>query len=453
MIFNRFAWVVALTSILVVSNAPSVGIRSSILMATGPSTFTVTNVSGSDTVSGSLPWAIKQANNNHNGLDNVVFNIPGPGVHRINIELTQFLNEPINIDGTTQPGYAGSPLVYVQGWTTSVLSSLFLSATPGNTIKGLGMIWYLNNAITFLSGSDNNIVADNWIGFTNEGAVLFKNSDYFALTAGIGIQSNANLFLRNTISGVYNGVVIGEAVEGSWSGRFYDNNVWQYNRVGTNAAGTAIIGNQSDGIFFGAGARNSTVGPWNVFGGNESTGVELLHSSNTNIVTEYNFIGVDPSGTISLPNNDLGVQIDRGAQYNLVFGNQISGNLKGGVSVGGGSVGNYVMNNNIGLNYAQNAALGTQNVGVSVNSGATSTVIQGNVIGGHTEHGIIIGDASGNGVFYNWIGMGGSGVPVTNGAYGIMFLNTSYDWVTGNAMGANAFGPYGFYQTYQIMIY
>jgi hypothetical protein len=46
-------------------------------------------------------------------------------------------------------------------------------------------------------------------------------------------------------------------------------------------------------------------------------------------------------------------------------------------------------------------------------------------------------------VFYNWIGMGGGGVPVQNGAFGIMFLNTSYNWVTGNAMGANAFGPIG----------
>jgi hypothetical protein len=438
MISSRFARAAALTSILVVSNAPTAGIHSSIVMAA--STYTVTNTSGSDSVSGSLPWAIKQANNG-NGLDNVVFNIPGGGVHRIVIELTQFLNEPINIDGTTEPGYAGSPLVYVQGW--SHISSIFLSATPGHTIRGLGMIWYVNNAITFLWGSHNNTVADNWIGFTTVGATTYKNSDYFPLTAGIGIQSNGNLFHANTISGVYNGVVIGEAVEGSWSGRFYENNVWQYNRIGTNAAGTAIVGNTSDGIFFGAGARNSVVGPWNVFGGNGSTGVELFHSSNTNIVTRYNYIGVDPSGTISLPNNDLGVQISEGAQYNGVFGNHISGNLKGGIAIGTGSVGNWVLNNNIGLNYTQNAKLGTQNVGVSVNSGATATTIQGNVIGGHTEHGIIIADTAGNGVFYNWIGMGGGGVPVQNGAFGIMFLNTSYNWVTGNAMGANAFGPIG----------
>jgi hypothetical protein len=449
MIFRRLASVAALTSILVVSNAPTAGVRSSIVMATGPSTFTVTNTSGSDSVSGSLPWAIKQANNNHNGLDNVVFNIPGTGVHRISIELTQFLNEPINIDGTTQPGYAGSPLVYVQGWSN--ISSIFLSQIPGNTIKGLGMIWYVNNAITFLWGSNNNVVSDNWIGFTNQGTATFKNSDYFSLTAGIGIQSNGNLFLRNTISGVYNGVVIGEAVEGSWSGRFYENNVWQYNRFGTNAAGTAIVGNESDGIFFGAGARNSTVGPWNVFGGNGAQGVNLFHSSNTNIVVEYNYIGVDPSGMISLPNAELGVLIAEGAQYNGVFGNQISGSLAGGVAIGNGSVGNWVLNNNIGLNYAQNAALGTQNVGISVNSGATGTTIQGNVIGGHTQHGIIIADTSGNGVYYNWIGMGGGGVPVMNGAFGIMFLNTSYNWVTGNAMGANAMGPYGLYNADHII--
>lgn len=449
MTFTRTARVAALTAILVTFIAPLVGRHSSVAATPGPITFTVTNLSGSDVVAGSLPWAIREANNNHNGLDNVVFNIPGSGIHRINILLTQFLNEPVNIDGTTQPGYAGSPLVYVQGWTH--ISSIFLSATPGNTIKGLGMLWYQNNAITFFWGSDNNIVSDNWIGFTNEGAVTFKNSDYFPLTAGIGIQSNGNKFVRNTISGVYNGVVIGEAVEGSWSGRFYENNVWRSNRIGTNAAGNAIVGNESDGIFFGAGARNSTVGPWNVFGGNGSTGVELFHSSNTNIVTQYNFIGVDPTGTISLPNIDLGVQISEGARYNGVFGNHISGNLKGGIAIGTGAVGNWVYNNNIGLNFAQDAKLGTQNVGVSVNSGATGTTIQGNVIAGHTEHGIIIADNSGNGIYYNWIGMGGGGVLVENGAFGIMFLRTSYNWVTGNAMGANVMGPIGLYEADHII--
>jgi hypothetical protein len=32
-----------------------------------------------------------------------------------------------------------------------------------------------------------------------------------------------------------------------------------------------------------------------------------------------------------------------------------------------------------------------------------------------------------------------------------MFLNTSYNWVTGNGMGANAMGPIGLYNVDQII--
>src|SRR5687767_7401999 len=126
MTFSSTARVAALTAFFVTAIAPFVGMHSSVAAAAGPNTFTVTNILGSDTVAGSLPWAIREANNNGNGLDKVVFNIPGGGIHRINILLTLFLNEPIEIDGTTQPGYAGSPVVYVQGWTH--ISSIFLSA-------------------------------------------------------------------------------------------------------------------------------------------------------------------------------------------------------------------------------------------------------------------------------------------------------------------------------------
>ena len=415
--------------------------------AAAPQTFTVTNTSGSAGVAGSLPWALNKANTNSNGLDVIRFEIPGSGVQRINISSTLYINEQVTIDGTTQPGYAGSPLVYVQG--SAATSSLFLAATPsGNTIRGLGMIWYKNNAITLLYGSNANVIADNWIGFTHVGAVTYRNSDYYAYTAAIGVQSSNNQFARNTISGVYNGVVVGEAVEGAWTGRFYEGNSWSYNRIGTNADGTAAIGNSSDGIFFGAGARNSAVGPWNVFGGNASTGVEIFHSSNTGIRVEYNSIGVDPSGTISVPNNELGVLISNGAHGNSVYGNHISGNRLGGVAIEKGAASNWVMNNNIGLNKAQTARLGTQNVGVSVNSGATSNAIRGNVIAGHTQHGVIIADNVSNSVYYNWIGMGGTGVLVANGAFGVMLLRSSYNWISGNAWGTNRMGRIGLDQSY-----
>ena len=50
------------------------------------------------------------------GADTIVFNIPGAGVKVINL-VTPLpeITEPVVIDGATQPGYAGSPLIELDG--------------------------------------------------------------------------------------------------------------------------------------------------------------------------------------------------------------------------------------------------------------------------------------------------------------------------------------------------
>ena len=49
--------------------------------------------------------------------------------------------------------------------------------------------------------------------------------------------------------------------------------------------------------------------------------------------------------------------------------------------------------------------------------------------------------------------MGGTGVPVLNGAFGLIFIDTSYNWVTGNAMGANGLGAIGTYNSDHIIYF
>src|SRR2546430_2551126 len=71
--------------------------------------LTVSNVN--DTGPGSLRQAIDDANQN-SGADTIVFNIPGGGVHTI-APLTPLpmITDPVVIDGTTQPGFAGTPII------------------------------------------------------------------------------------------------------------------------------------------------------------------------------------------------------------------------------------------------------------------------------------------------------------------------------------------------------
>ena len=196
-------------------------------------TFTVTNTSGSTAVAGSLPWALERANNNRNGLDRITFGIPGSGIRYIQLSGTLFVNEPVSLDATTQPGYQGQPLVYLLGSST-ISSIVLIGLTSGVTVRGFGMVWYRNNAVTIMNGSTGNSIESNWLGWAPSATAIYKNSAYFPWTAGIGLQGSANTIAGNTINGVYNAIVVGEAVEGRWTGRWYEGNVIRDNRIGTD---------------------------------------------------------------------------------------------------------------------------------------------------------------------------------------------------------------------------
>ena len=72
-------------------------------------TFVVTNTA--DAGLGSLRQAIQSANSLP-GPDLIQFNIPGTGVHTIvaGSDLP-FVTDALTIDGTSQPGYSGKPLI------------------------------------------------------------------------------------------------------------------------------------------------------------------------------------------------------------------------------------------------------------------------------------------------------------------------------------------------------
>jgi hypothetical protein len=61
---------------------------------------------------GSLPNALIRANA-FPDLNHIVFDIPGAGVHEIVLAESLAVREPVVIDATTQPGYAGAPLIRV----------------------------------------------------------------------------------------------------------------------------------------------------------------------------------------------------------------------------------------------------------------------------------------------------------------------------------------------------
>ena len=99
--------------------------------------FVVTNTNNHGT--GSLRDAIVNANATV-GSDTITFNIPGPGVKVINLANTlPEITDPVVIDATTQPGYAGAPLIELNGASASAVTLVSYIKASGTTVRGLAI--------------------------------------------------------------------------------------------------------------------------------------------------------------------------------------------------------------------------------------------------------------------------------------------------------------------------
>lgn len=87
----------------------------------GAATYTVTNTN--DSGAGSLRQALADVAGSA-GADMITFNIPGSGVQTITLSSELAVGSDVTIDGTTQPGYAGSNLINVSGNNASQVFSV-----------------------------------------------------------------------------------------------------------------------------------------------------------------------------------------------------------------------------------------------------------------------------------------------------------------------------------------
>ncbi len=328
--------------------------------------FVVTNANNHGT--GSLRDAITNANATP-GTDTITFNIPGPGVKTISLLTTlPEITERVVIDATTQPGYAGTPLIELDGVGLNSGSGLVIKA-GGSTVRGLSIGRFSNAGIS-LNGCDNNVIQSNYIGVAADGLTARQNSRGISLTnSSNNVIGGTNAAARNVISGnSTSGVEL--PFGGTGSG-----NVVQGNFIGTNAAGTAALNPSGSGFPFqsnGISINTSQItdnliggtaaGAGNLISGNQ-TGI-LANGNNTTI--QGNLIGTDVTGTIKIPNN-LGIQA---FATNILVGgltpgarNVISGNQGTGVDIRG--AGSKVQGNFIGTDITGTLALGNNGSGVS----------------------------------------------------------------------------------------
>ena len=347
-------------------------------------TLIVINISASGP--GSLQQAILDADAT-NGLDTITFQIPGSGVHTISpTNALPAITDPVVIDGTTQTGYAGTPLIEINGANAGTTSDGFRLTAGNSTILGLAINRFSGAGIHVQAPGGTNLIQGNFIGTDPTGTLDRGNSQGSTKSAGVLIDSSAG----NLIGGLYatnRNLISGNDGSGIYVLNSSGNTV-QGNLIGTTLAGTVALANGTNGVsLYNAGGNQiggTSTAARNVISGNHWNGINLYGAGTTGNLIQGNYLGTSASGTLALPNSAAGLSIN-GAPGNIIggavagAGNILSGNSQGGLSlVGPRADSNLIQGNLIGTDVSGRLTLGNLNSGITVLAGNS------NLIGGTT---------------------------------------------------------------------
>jgi hypothetical protein len=357
--------------------------------------FVVSNTN--DSGPGSLRQAITDANNNP-GLDTITFSI-GSGPKTIKpAQVLPTLIDPVIIDGTTQPGFSGAPIIELNG--SSLVSTGLIINGGDSTVRGLVInSFYFDGLVLGVKGGNH--VEGCYIGTDLTGTFARPNgANGITTPVSNNVIGGTTPAARNVISGNM-GVGI-EIARPCCTGNEtpITGNVIQGNYVGVNAAGNAPIPNGREGIRITSVNANVPVtghliggtqaGAGNVISGNHFEGLLLDGFHVRNNTVQGNFIGTDATGSFAIPNDSTGLGVT--GDNNIIGGsapgarNVISGNgcsgpscTTSGTGLGLNSSGNVVKGNLIGVNAALTAPLPNTGHGLAI--GGSNNIIGGTAPG------------------------------------------------------------------------
>ncbi|MEZ6091828.1 MAG: SdrD B-like domain-containing protein [Pirellulaceae bacterium] len=366
-----------------------------------------------------------------------------------------------NITGSVVLGNAQTGVV-LQDASSNVIGGP--GSGEGNVISGNGTPGEDNpgNAGVYIHSingrADSNSVEGNYIGVDASGAMALGN-----LFNGISIVDSANNIIggsdpgsRNIVSG--NGK-IGIAIAGATS----SNNRILGNFIGTNATGTAALGNAQPGVAIQDASNNyvggTRAGEGNVISGNGTAGVEEQGNAGIYINAKDglasanqvlgNYIGVDVTGTIPIANAFVGVSINS-ASENSIGGvvpearNVISGNAAIGIRLEGSkATGNRVEGNHIGIDAIGDSRVGNGQFGILIKNAGMNRVggsdtNSRNIISGNDKIGVGISgsESVGNRIVGNYIGTDVSGTfDIANAESGVVIQDASGNFIGGGETG------------------
>jgi hypothetical protein len=246
------------------------------------------------------------------------------------------------------------------------------------------------------------------------------------------------------------------------------------NMIGTNLAGTAALPNGNSGVYITASrvtVGGDAPAERNIISGNDGNGITIAGNRNSddfNII-EGNYIGTNAAGTAAVGNKYDGISMgpsdnNRIGGLQPGTGNVISGNSWSGISfhpnpyylpngngiVADGPNDTQIYGNKIGTNAAGTAAIGNGYEGISIIGNNNSVGLSGvaassNIISGNGKNGVAVHDwrqwygnmgphhtkSKGNKIQLNYIGTNPAGADLGNGKSGVLVSGEVIDTLIG----------------------
>jgi CSLREA domain-containing protein len=318
-------------------------------------------------------------------------------------------------DGIDLEGQSGSSALVVGNWIGTDATGTKALGNTGNgvTVNSAGFVTVgepgaknvvsgnAHAGIYLIFSAANDVVDSNYVGTTADGTAALGN-------AGAGIYDNSTpnaTIQNNVVAANHTGIQLIKVGATQVMRNF----------VGTNAAGTAALGNVLDGIDVTASpglvVGGSGTGNRNVVSGNAGAGIFLASDG---VLVLGNFVGTDSTGTGALGNKQYGVHGQ--GNSNTVDNNLISGNALDGILLDGNGLGNQIQGNKIGIDANGLNAVGNAGSGVDIQQ-ASNTIVGGtapgapNTIAFNAHQGVFVQSGNhnhitGNAIFSN----GGPGI-------------------------------------------
>ncbi len=362
----------------------------------------------------------------------------------------------------------------------------------GNTFNGVSVAFEANstqviNNVSSSNGdigiivyfANNAVVQGNYVGLNAAGTVGRGNLGNAGILVGgaqntlVGTNGDGvnDLAERNTVSA--------NSQEGIQLEQNSTNTTVAGNYIGTNATGTAAIGNGFAGILLWAGANNNRIGTngdgnsdaleRNLISGNSGSGIQIEGSGTNNNRIAGNYIGTNAAGTASIPNAGVGVYMagtasgtrigtDGNGVADDAERNVISGNLSYGISINdAGTTNTVVAGNYVGTDASGLLDLGNKLSAVRINGSSGNTVggsiaASRNILSGNGDttsifaYGVLLENgSSNNNLLGNYIGLGSDGTTaVGNQRTGVAIVASPNNTIGGTTSAArNIIGSNG----------